>query len=62
MILPVALGSSRLRPPVIHADARAGCDPLHHAVQYLFPFFRLIKAQIAEVIQEAAPVCEETSV
>src|SRR5882672_10137135 len=54
MILPVALGSSRLRPAVIHADAVAGRDPLHHAVEYLFPVFRLIKAQIAEVIQEAA--------
>ena len=54
MILPVALGSSRLRPAVIHADAVAGCDPLHHAVEYLFPVFRLIEAQITEVIQEAA--------
>src|SRR6266702_8530450 len=54
MILPVALGSSRLRPAVIHTDAVAGRDPLHHPVKDLLPILSLIKAQIAEVVQEAA--------
>jgi len=54
MILPVALGSSRLRPAVIYADAVAGSDPLHHAVEDLFSILTLIEAQITEVIQEAA--------
>ena len=54
VILPVALGSSRLRPAVIYADAVAGSDPLHHAVEDLFSILTLIEAQITEVVQEAA--------
>ena len=54
MILPVALGSSRLRPPVIHTDAVTGSDPLHQAVEDLFPVLCLIEAEITKVVQETA--------
>ena len=54
VILPIALGASRLRPTVIQIDAVGGGDPLHHAVEDLLAILRLIETQIAEVVQEAA--------
>ena len=54
VILSVALGSSRLRPAIIHTDAIPGGDPLHHAVEDLLPVLGLIEPEITEIIQETA--------
>ena len=53
MVLAVAFGASRLRPAVVHADAIARGDPLHHAVEHRLSVFGLIKTEITEVVQEA---------
>src|SRR5262249_8187761 len=50
VILPVPLGSSRLRPAIVHADSITRGDPLNQAVKHLFPVFRLIESEISEVI------------
>ena len=52
MVLAVAFGASRLRPAVVHADAIARGDPLHHAVEHRLSVFGLIKTEITEVVQE----------
>ena len=53
LILPVALGAPRLREAIVHVDAVAGGDPLHHAVEHDLAVLGLIEAEIAEVVQHA---------
>ena len=54
LILPVALGAAGLREAIVHVDAVAGGDPLHHPVEHDLAVLGLIEAEIAEVVQHAA--------
>ena len=51
VVLAIALGAARLRPPVIHVDAVAGADPLHHQVEDDPAVLRLVEAQVSEIVE-----------
>ncbi len=54
VVLAIALGAVGLREPVVEVDATARRNPLHQAVEHLLAVFRLVEAEVAEVVQEAA--------
>ena len=54
VILAVAFGAARLREAVVHVDAVARGDPLHHAVEHDLAVLGLVEAEVAEVVQHAA--------
>src|SRR5258708_35109420 len=51
MVLSVALGPTRLREAIIHAQAVAGANPLEHSVENDPAIFRLVEPEMGEVIE-----------
>src|SRR5258707_13903304 len=53
VVLPVALGTARLRKAVIHAEAVGGTNPLQHSVENNAAGLSLVEAQMPEVVDRA---------
>ena len=51
LFLAIAVGALGLRPPVVHVEAVAGRDPLHHAVENLLVALVLVETEMDEVVE-----------
>src|SRR5258708_38833964 len=54
VVLSVALGATRLREAIIHAQAVAGANPLEHSVENDPAIFSLVEGEMREVIERAS--------
>jgi len=52
--LPISVGTLGLRPPIVHVEAVAGGNPLHHSVENLPVVLVLIEPEMDEVVQRPA--------
>src|SRR5260370_11051727 len=53
VVLPVALGTARLRKAIIHAEAVGGTNPLQHSVENNAAVLSLVETQMPEVVERA---------
>src|SRR6266851_3332292 len=53
VVLPVALGTARLRKAIIHAEAVGGTNPLQHSVENNAAVLSLVEAEMPEVVERA---------